>query len=234
MSDSVAPNFLESLGVESSSTLSRTSPPIEESSVADLYLSRAFVSGTRSRLMTVFSTMHDIRITVLQKDSSTNSSRFFSKALDKEKLADEAKRSQLSDQTAERFIKALVYGLSVPDDKFEITEDEKEGIILTFPIVPTVDDAIHNLSLPESLPAPQLDLFDSYQVVFRALQKLQSQTYAATLLTSIDATLDLEPTEKQPALSSATTNHQVNLHRDVFNPLQGVVRAPLAGTKRKR
>lgn len=233
MSDSLAPNFLESFGVSSSSSTLLSSPPPLESD-ADLYLSRAFVSGTRSRLMTVFSTMHDIRITMLQKDLNTNSSRFFSKALDKEKLEDEAKRSQLSDQTAERFIKALVYGLSVPDDKFEITEDEKEGITITFPIVPTIDDAIHNLTLPESLPVPQLDLFDSYQAVFQALQKLQSQTYTATLLPSIDATLDLEPTVKQPALSSATTNHQVNLHRDVFNPLQGVVRAPLAGTKRKR
>jgi len=233
-----AVNFIESLGVFSKSPFIQSLPlPSEE--IEDLYLSRTFVSGTLSRLMTVFSTMHDIRITVLQKDSNTNSTRFFSKTLDKEKLIDEAKKSQLSDQTAERFMKALVYGLSVPDDQFEISEDGKVGIILTFPIVPTVDDAIHNLEIPESLPAPQMDFFDSFHAVFRALQRLQSTTQAATNLAAIKETsLDserIEKLEKQHAPSSSPSNH-FNHHRDVFNPMQGVARTSgsTAGIKRKR
>jgi len=189
-------------------------------------------SISTNQLLTIYSTSCDIRITLLQKDLVKNTCKFFYRVLDLENLKVEAERSQLSEQTAQRFVKALVFGLSAVDDRVGLKEDEKEGgIILSFPIVPTVEDALHDLLLHERLPCPPLELFDSYHIMFQSLQQFKSTIASITSsVSSIESCIEPDQKEKEESnekSSSSTVTYHESHRRDIFNPLQGV----LSGSK---
>jgi hypothetical protein len=147
-----------------------------------------------------------------------------------ESLKVEAELSQLSEQTAQRFIKAFIFGLSSVDDRIGFKEEEKEGgIILSFPIVPTVEDALHDLLLPERLPRPSLELYESNNIMYQSLQQLKSHIASITpSVSSIESCIEPsqkekeESNEKSSSVLSTATYHE-SYHRDIFNPLQGVL-----------
>ena len=214
----------------SNSACSEVSNDVGMQSLFNPPMIRNFSSSiTINRLLTIYSTSRDIRITLLQKDLVTNTCKFFYRTLDMESLRIEAERSQLSEQTAQRFIKAFIFGLSSVDDRIGFKEEEKEaGIILSFPIVPTVEDALHDLLLLERLPCPSLELFDSYQIMYQSLQQLKSTIASITSsVSSIESCIEPSQKEKEDSNEKSTvlstaTYHESHL-RDIFNPLQGVL-----------